>query len=133
MSIQAIEPGQTPDEAFGEVIHLRLRRRGIHQQMLAAYMGMTQAAVSNKIRGVRPWSLEDMTKAAEFLGEDLGGLVTESCARRDSNSQPSDLYVVAGQSCPFCGLPLDGHDWTCTREDADNVVDLAAYRAERAA
>lgn len=125
----------TPDQAFGEVVHLRLRRRGIHQQMLGAYMGITQAAVSNKIRGTRPWSLADMTKAADFFGEELSGLVGEAeRARRDSNPKPSDWSFSQVRACPFCDLPLDGHDWTCSSADNDaQVVDLAAYRSRVAA
>lgn len=120
MTITAIPVGLSLDAAFGEVIHLRLRRRGIHQRDVAEALGMTQGAVSHKLRGARPWHLADMAQVAEFLGEDLGHLVSEAeCARRDSNPKPSVLSSLAE-----CN--------ECQSDNTHLVIDLQAFRAGRA-
>jgi len=79
--------------------------------MFSAALGLSQGGASHKLRGYRPWTYSEMTKAAEFLGEDLSGLVDEAeRARRDSNPKPSDLDAAAGQ------------------RGGAVVIDLATYR-----
>lgn len=86
--------GRTPDEVLGEVVHVYLRRKGAHQKMLAAHMNVTQATISNKLRGTRPWTWNDILKTAEFLGIGPAELVGQCDAllpHLDSNQEPADL------------------------------------------
>lgn len=79
--------GYTPDEILGEHIHVLLRRRGLSQKMLALHLNVTQTTVSNKLKGIRPWTLNDIVKTAAFLGMPPFSLL--ELPRLDSNQQPS--------------------------------------------
>ena len=50
--------------------HIRdlLAQRGMVANDLAFRMGLTKSAVSRKLNGSRPWTLEQMEKAARVIG-----------------------------------------------------------------
>lgn len=103
-------------------------RQGIRQTDLAAAFGLSRGPMSERFRGVTAWTLDDVERAADVLGVPLAVLLLP---RLDSNQQPSG-YAFAQASgsgvavCRHCGLPLAGHDWTCTGSDVDAAWGLAA-------
>ncbi len=89
-----------------------MARFGVIQDDMAAALGVTRAAVSRKLRGLRPITLEELAVFARVLGLTPADLLAPApgnhpwhaetpdntvaaggscgCARRDSNPQPSD-------------------------------------------
>ena len=45
-----------------------LADRGVTQQQVADLLGLSQAAVSRKVNGQRPWRLEEVRQVAGLLG-----------------------------------------------------------------
>lgn len=77
MTSAAQDSVPTADEAFGLVVHETLFKKRMTQVKLAAALGITQAAVSKKLKGQRPWTLTDQIAAADALREDLRDLLTQ--------------------------------------------------------
>lgn len=49
--------------------------RRITQTMMAPALGLDQSTLSKKLRGVRPWSLVEAIRAADFLRMDVRDLL----------------------------------------------------------
>jgi transcriptional regulator with XRE-family HTH domain len=49
--------------------------RRVDQKTLAIRLGITQSAVSRKLHGERPWSVDELIKVADFLGMDARDLL----------------------------------------------------------
>lgn len=83
-----------PPGTYSEIIRGEIKaecaRRDISQRGVAALLGLSQPAVSDRWRGRTPWSLNEIERLESVLGLDRGALLF-ACARRDSNPQPSDL------------------------------------------
>lgn len=95
----------TDDEQIGERVHQVMWRRKISQTDLAAKLDIHQSALSNKLRGKRPFFAREIIAIAGELDVNpaylLGhtnnphpggpdGGIPNLRARRDSNSQPPD-------------------------------------------
>jgi transcriptional regulator with XRE-family HTH domain len=63
------------DEIAGE-IRAALARSQVRQSELAAAIGMSQAALSDRLRGNRAFDTDQVTKIADYLGLDLIELFT---------------------------------------------------------
>lgn len=100
------------DERLGEAIHQVMWRRKITQTDFAGrVLGITQSALSQKLRGKRPFLAVELVAVADELGLDLNQLPPRGGpppfddgggslrARRYSKPQPSDL-VSHGRSLP---------------------------------
>jgi transcriptional regulator with XRE-family HTH domain len=74
------------DTQVGKAIHSHMWDRHITQTAMAPRLGMTQSGLSKKLRGDRPWTLDELYRAADALGCPLDELLP----RRDSNLEPSD-------------------------------------------
>lgn len=85
------EPGSLV-QTVAENVRAEAARRGLNQSSLAAAIGMARASVGSRWRGEIQWQLEDLDKVAHVLNVSVLDLLR---ARRDSNSQPSDLESVA--------------------------------------
>ena len=59
-------------------IRMRLAVGGIEQTQLGEAIGVTQGAISLKLRGVRAWSLDDLAAVADFFGIEVTDLVTDT-------------------------------------------------------
>ena len=57
----------------------RLAVVGMTQWDLATRLGLTQATVSRKLHGVRPWFASELVTAADVLGCPVGELFGERC------------------------------------------------------
>jgi len=67
------------DAAIGQRVERRLARLGMTQWDLAARLGLTQATVSRKLHGVRPWYASELVTVAGVLGCPVGELFGERC------------------------------------------------------
>jgi len=56
------------DTQVGKAIHSHMWDRHITQTAMAPRLGMTQSGLSKKLRGDRPWTLEELYRAADALG-----------------------------------------------------------------
>ncbi len=60
----APRPEPSADEIIGENVHRLMWRAGLSQSELAPQWGMTQASLSLKLRGKRPWFASEINAAA---------------------------------------------------------------------
>ncbi|MEU4361251.1 helix-turn-helix transcriptional regulator [Promicromonospora sp. NPDC023987] len=58
-------------------IRFEAARRGLSQQQIAAEVGLSRAAVSDRFRGRTPWTLDQVGVIAELFGCDPSVLVNE--------------------------------------------------------
>lgn len=79
-----------PTTLAGQVaanIRAETGRRGLHQRDIARYLGLAPSRISERWRGITPWSLEDIDRLAELFSvrpQDL-------CAQVDAAPVRSDL------------------------------------------
>lgn len=66
-------------EVAGEIRALLARRQASGKQ-LASHLGMSQFAISRRLRGETPFSIDELAAAAEFLGVPMSDLVAERAA-----------------------------------------------------
>lgn len=70
------------DEEIGRRISTLMHDAGITQGAMAERMGLTQAAISRKLSGERPWFADELAAAAAILGVSVGALFGEPGKRR---------------------------------------------------
>lgn len=61
-------------------IRIELARTRRSQADLALVLGLSQAGVSRRMSGATSWDLAELERVAEFLGIELGQLVTADVA-----------------------------------------------------
>lgn len=65
------------DSQIGRRVGTLMDARGITQTSMAARMGITQAAISRKLSGERPWFADELATVAGILGVQVGELFGE--------------------------------------------------------
>jgi len=65
------------DQAIGQRVGQLMHKAGMTQGAMAARMGITQAAISRKLSGERPWFADELSLAAGILGVSVGELFGE--------------------------------------------------------
>ena len=85
----------TADQIVGERFNTAMFRKRISQTTLANQLGITQAALSRKLHGDRPWSLTEILTVAAYLDMPLEEVFRE-LPHMDSNHEP----------CGFWSAPL---------------------------
>ena len=93
------------DQLAGRRVHMLMWDAKVSQRQLAPRLGMTQAALSKKVRGERGWSIDELLTVAAALKTTVAYLVGETenrhpdgpddgsaawCAPRDLNPEPTD-------------------------------------------
>jgi len=58
---------RTYSSAVAEKIRIELARRMVKQTAVASFLGITQSSVSSKVRGVTPFTLDELGPIAELL------------------------------------------------------------------
>ena len=109
--IQFPDPGQQPlTRRVSEEVRALMGRYGVSQATVAKWLGLTQPAVSSRLRGATEWKVAEIERIAygfsRHPAELMGGYATTGPrpdggeglpimlrARRDSNPQPSDPKV----------------------------------------
>ena len=136
MSAQDIRELDPYAVELGVKIHTQMFRQRMSQQQLAVRLGLTQAGISRKLRGLTSVTVPELIQIGRILGVDPADLLPREAdlvllPRLDSNQQPSGyqhLQVSAlPEHCPVCGYR---HREWC-HEDAATVVDL--FTRERVA
>lgn len=74
-----MQRGGRSREVAGEVRAL-LARRQISGKQLATHLGLSQFAVSRRLRGETPFSVDELAATAEWLGVPVASLLTEAAA-----------------------------------------------------
>ncbi len=78
-----------------------MARRGVSQHQVADVLGLSQTAVSKRLRGVTPWDVNEMGTLAEAFGVPIAVLLEggDRLPRLDSNQQPAG-FDLAGYRLP---------------------------------
>lgn len=66
---------RTLTEAIAESVRERLTQRGIRQRDAAPVLGLSQTALSDRMRGRTPFTLQDLERLADYLGIDVAELL----------------------------------------------------------
>lgn len=56
-------------------VRAEMARRKISQKQLGKALGLTQAAVSKRLRDITPWSVPELEATADLLGMDVSQLL----------------------------------------------------------
>lgn len=83
------------DAQVGQRIQERLAAAGMTQGQLAAALGLTQASVSRKLSGERPWFTDELVGASRVLEISVGGLFGEAGAADPVLTGPLGLVGAA--------------------------------------
>jgi len=79
----------TINQAIGEKVHTLMWRQGVTQERMAVELGVTQAAISKKVRGKRPFSVEELLRTAVLLRTSISELLAGvKLPHLDSNQEP---------------------------------------------
>ncbi|MFF2274176.1 helix-turn-helix domain-containing protein, partial [Agromyces sp. NPDC058136] len=65
------------NEIIGENVHQLIWRSRSTQKDIAPVLGITQSALSHKLRGARPWYPDEIVAVAGFFGVGVGELFTQ--------------------------------------------------------
>lgn len=87
----------------GELVHQHMWRGKVSQTRMAQILGIGQPAVARKLRGERPFSIDELLAVAEFLDLPITELLPnegsprpagpgggEECPQPGSNRRPAD-------------------------------------------
>lgn len=77
---------QSTAEVVGATVRAELARAGKSQTDLAAVLGVTQTAVSKRLRGVTPFDVNELAAVADALGLDLAVLIADANQRQSAVS-----------------------------------------------
>lgn len=77
------------DLEVGQRVHMVMWRDRIPQRVLAGQLGISQPALSMKLRGMRPWSLDDVYVTARVLGVSAHDLMPEFRPQPDGDEPRS--------------------------------------------
>ena len=95
MSAQTAQVDHEADTAVGRRVHMLMWDRQLKQTELAPRLGIEQSALSKKLRGIRPWSLDEVVAVARELRTSVAYLIGEVdemgkwCTPRDLNPEPT--------------------------------------------
>ena len=81
---------------IGERVHRTMFRKRVPATQLARKMGISQSTMSKKLHGDRPWTPDDIYKAAYFLGvdpQDFMPALEEWLPHLDSNQKPFGYWL----------------------------------------
>lgn len=82
------------DAIIGDNIHRLMWLARKTQTETAISLGMTQGALSRKLRGERPWYADEIMAASVLFQRDVGDLF-KLLPDHDSNVEPADIWSAA--------------------------------------
>lgn len=65
----------SPTLAVGREIRAQMARKDLNQADIAEVLGVTQTSVSNRLRGLVPWDINELAQVADYLGVPLADLL----------------------------------------------------------
>lgn len=99
----------TPDSALREVaagnVRAEMARRRITQEMLAPILGISQPALSRRLRGQLPFDLDELEALARFLDVDPSRFLASTSADRSSPCSPPSAGSPLGVGKSASGFP----------------------------
>lgn len=123
MTNAQIQPTATMDTIIGENVYMLMFRNGMKQTELALKLGMTQGALSRKLRGDRPWYSDEIKDAADTFGLRVDRLFVK-LPDLDSNQEPIGFESAAVSSLEeFRAAKMAAHSSVAT--DHDSTVPFA--------
>ena len=90
--------GRTLSEIVASNIRAEAARAGLTQAQLGVALGVNRVGVGHRFRGITPWTLDEVERAARLFGVRPADLLVE-LPRLDSNQQPSG-YRTRGHLSP---------------------------------
>lgn len=93
----------TVDQIVGERFAIVMFRKGLSQTKLAPRLGITQTALSKKLHGERPWTLEELLTMASILDMPVEEVLAE-LPHMDSNHEPCGFWVAGVPTAPLASL-----------------------------
>ena len=72
-------PSMAP--AVAAEVRAGIARAGVRQKAVAAHLGMSQGALSRRITGASPFTLDELARVAGFLGVPLTALLPSTDER----------------------------------------------------
>ena len=116
----------TTDAYIGRQVHLLMWDRHLTNRATAAQLGISESALSRKVRGGRPWTVDEVLDIAEALNVPLERLLPH----RDSNTEPADYPLSTDRRC---GYRMDARRRRdrAHRVDSDRGHPVAGCRAAR--
>lgn len=79
----------TTDVIVGERVHQVMWRNRVSQVQLADKLGMVQSTLSRKLRGQRPWTLDELLSAAAYLEVPVTDLLPLAGPDEPGGSRPT--------------------------------------------
>ena len=70
----------TPNTITGANVRAEMARRKISQEAVAQTLGLSQASVSARLRGVTPFRVDELLRIADLLGVPLDLLLAGAAA-----------------------------------------------------
>lgn len=79
----------------GKQVHNLLWDKRIPQKSLAEHLGISESTLSKKLRGDRPWTIEELLTAAKFLDAPIGDLLPTTRGKFVDMYDPTLLPMLA--------------------------------------
>ena len=93
-----VSGGHTLSEVVARRIRAEAAWAGLTQAQLGVALGVNRVGVDHRFRGITPWTLDEVERAARLFGVRPADLLSE-LPRLDSNQQPSG-YRTRGHLSP---------------------------------
>ena len=98
MTASSAPEGVTAHTFIGDRIAIELRRSRHTAKELAMRLGVDPSTISKKMRGTRPWDIDELLSTASWLGVDVGEFLP---ARADAVEPPNGIepltYALRGR------------------------------------
>lgn len=91
MSTEIAPAAENTDATIGERIHALMWRQKISQASFAKTLGVSQSAMSKKLRGERPWYTAELIATADAFNVTVGYLFGETQKAPTPKSEGHDL------------------------------------------
>lgn len=85
-TIQGIDVEPNYDELIGEIAHALMWRKHLTQTQVASILGIAQPTLNRKLRGTRPWAVNELYALAAALDVPVTDLLPEQRHPRPDNS-----------------------------------------------
>lgn len=126
---ESIKNSTSTESTFRRHLTTAMRRRGIRPVQMARQLGISEAALSNKRRGMRNFSLQEAEEAAKTLGVSLDVLVDApplARGKRDFYSIPQVMRLM-GASRDFVVSLIQHGNLTAIQPDRKYFITRRSY------
>ena len=100
MAIAQVQAGGVLTSTVSRNVRAMMAANGVSQMEMARAMGLSQTAVSKRLRGLTPWDTNDLEIVARVLRVRPEALLTSLLPHQDSNLEPAGYRLHTLHSCP---------------------------------